>query len=118
MKSNLPKTSVILLGGQRYELRHLNETEAVLNNGLCSREDPLYIAINDELKGPLLLDTVIHEVLHAIMWERKIIHNLDNVVDIEEFIVTNMASGLVEVLRLNPQLLLWLNSGIKKCSQP
>lgn len=115
MTTNLPPSKYLKLGGNRYLIRHLDEAEAKVNNGLCCREAPLYIGIAPELTGPLLVDTVIHEILHAVMWERKIVHNMENVVDLEEFIVTNLASGLLEVLRSNPKVREWLNESIKKC---
>lgn len=114
MTNKLPCNS-LKLGGCTYKLRHLTAEESENYNGLCNRETPLYVAINKDIEGALLLDTVIHELLHAIMWERRIIHMLDNVVDIEEFIVTNMASGLLEALRSNPKLTKWLLTEVPKC---
>lgn len=115
MTDNKLPCKTIKLGGSTYAFRHLTEEEATDNFGLCNREEPLYVGINREIHGALLLDTVIHEVLHAIMWERRIIHMVDNVVDLEEFLVTNMATGLLEVLRTNPKLRRWLLTELEKC---
>lgn len=111
-KLSLPFTS-ITVGGWVYPLRALTPKECEQFNGLCDREEPIYIGIDPDIKGRQLTDTVLHEVLHAIMWERSITHNLNNVVDLEEYIVTSLATGIIEVLRTNPKLTEWIREAVK-----
>jgi hypothetical protein len=51
-------------------------------------------------------DTLLHEVLHVIWYEMGI-HNEDKT-ELEETIITRMATGLFQVLRANPHLVRYL----------
>ncbi len=62
--------------------------------------------------GPRLADTVLHEVLHAIyrVWA---LSDADD----EERTVTAMTTGLVSVLRDNPQFTKWLSKQTGRVSK-
>lgn len=53
-------------------------------------------------------DTLLHEILHGIWWERDI-----RAKDGEERIVAEISGGLIQVLRDNPALLEWLRVALK-----
>ena len=67
------------------------------------------IRIEQNLTGPPLVDTVLHEVLHAI-WR---IGQLKDKKEDEERAVAIMASYLTQVLRDNPALMPWLKKHLK-----
>lgn len=55
------------------------------------------------------LDTVLHEVFHAIYWA----YNIEDRDD-EERTVATLATGLTQVLRDNPQVLKYINETLKE----
>ena len=114
MSYTLPDLRSILVSGSEYKLRYLNTEEVEDNYGLCSRIDPKFIAIDPTLQGKQLMDTLVHEVIHAVMWERRITHSLTNAIDLEEFVTTHLATGLVEVLRDNKKLSSWILENVHK----
>mgnify|MGYP000389055993 FL=1 len=67
------------------------------------------IRIEQNLTGPPLVDTVLHEVLHAI-WR---LGQLKDKKEDEERTVSVMASYLTQVLRDNPALMPWLRKHLK-----
>jgi hypothetical protein len=67
------------------------------------------IRIEQNLTGPPLVDTVLHEVLHAI-WR---LGQLKDKKEDEERVVSVMATYLTQVLRDNPALMPWLRKHLK-----
>jgi hypothetical protein len=67
------------------------------------------IRIEQNLIGPPLVDTVLHEVLHAI-WR---LGQLKDKKEDEERVVSVMATYLTQVLRDNPALMPWLRKHLK-----
>lgn len=66
------------------------------------------IRIEENLKGSALVDTVLHEILHAI-WK---LGQLKDKREDEERAVAIMATYLTQVLRDNPKMLTWLKKNL------
>ena len=66
------------------------------------------IRIEENLKGTALVDTVLHEILHAI-WK---LGQLKDKREDEERAVAIMATYLTQVLRDNPMMLTWLKKNL------
>jgi len=66
------------------------------------------IRIEENLKGSALVDTVLHEILHAI-WK---LGQLKDKREDEERAVAIMATYLTQVLRDNPTMLTWLKKNL------
>jgi hypothetical protein len=66
------------------------------------------IRIEENLKGTALVDTVLHEILHAI-WK---LGQLKDKREDEERAVAIMATYLTQVLRDNPTMLTWLKKNL------
>ena len=66
------------------------------------------IRIEENLKGTALVDTVLHEILHAI-WK---LGQLKDKREDEERAVAIMATYLTQVLRDNPTMLNWLKKNL------
>ena len=66
------------------------------------------IRIEQNLKGTALVDTVLHEILHAI-WK---LGQLKDKREDEERAVAIMATYLTQVLRDNPTMLNWLKKNL------
>tara|TARA_R110001606_G_scaffold99217_1_gene219024 strand:- start:452 stop:751 length:300 start_codon:yes stop_codon:yes gene_type:complete len=66
------------------------------------------IRIEQNLKGTALVDTVLHEILHAI-WK---LGQLKDKREDEERAVAIMATYLTQVLRDNPKMLTWLKKNL------
>tara|TARA_Y100000289_G_C3914335_1_gene146505 strand:+ start:215 stop:532 length:318 start_codon:yes stop_codon:yes gene_type:complete len=67
------------------------------------------IRVDENLKGTVLVDTVLHELNHAI-WA---IGNLKTEKEEEERVVAVMASYWTQILRDNPHLVKWIIKNIK-----
>ena len=67
------------------------------------------IRVDENLKGTVLVDTVLHELNHAI-WA---IGNLKSEKEEEERVVAVMASYWTQILRDNPHLIKWIIKNIK-----
>lgn len=67
--------------------------------GHCDRKDLKIAVVTDDLPNSQVLNTVVHETLHAIWGE----YNLPS--DPEEHTVTCLANGLCQVFRDNKDLL-------------
>ena len=69
----------------------------------------MHIRVDENLKGTVLVDTVLHELNHAI-WA---IGNLKSEKEEEERVVAVMASYWTQILRDNPHLVKWIIKNIK-----
>jgi len=67
--------------------------------GACYRSGKIEIRIRNDIAGALLVDTLIHEIFHAIWWVDRLGDD-----DGEERIVNNTASFLTQVLLDNPHV--------------
>lgn len=77
-------------------------------NGLCEPQH-LRIGVDDGLVSKaLVVDTLFHEVLHAI-WDERSLPNKPN----EERAVRSLATGIVGLFQDNPKLLTWIKQGLK-----
>lgn len=79
--------------------------------------DKKTISINKELDTTDKINTLIHEILHAILWERGVAGSggvLEEKESEEENIVFNIGNGLVQLIQDNPQIINLLNLLIKK----
>jgi len=66
------------------------------------------IRIEEKLVGAVLVDTVLHEINHAI-WA---IGNLKTEKEEEERAVSVMASYWTQIFRDNPELIKWINRNL------
>ena len=66
------------------------------------------IRIEKNLKGPLLVDTLLHEIGHGIFAVYQLKGNKDS----EERTVSVMASGYTQVFRDNEWLLPWMKKNL------
>jgi len=66
----------------------------------------LIIRINTELHQSLIIETLWHEILHAIYWSYNIKDD-----DKEERTITVFATGISQVMSDNPKVNLFLNTG-------
>lgn len=97
----------IEVGGFTYNIIPLEGTDAEDFHGLCNRDDKT-IALRVGDAGPNYADTVLHETLHAVFHERSMASVIP--VEHEEFIVASIATGLIEVIRRNPEFLLLIST--------
>lgn len=67
------------------------------------------IRIEKDLSGPPLVDTVLHEMLHAI-WKAG---QLKDKKEEEERVVAVTATYLTQIFRDNPQFLNWIKKNLK-----
>ena len=67
------------------------------------------IRVEEDLKGPLLVDTILHELFHAF-WQ---IGKLKDKKEEEERVVSVMATIMTQVLRDNPNLITWLQKNLQ-----
>jgi hypothetical protein len=57
---------------------------------------------------PAMRDTVLHEVLHAILWVSGLAFNEQMSEETEERIIRNLTPWLLDLLRKNPKLITYL----------
>lgn len=104
-----PKT--LKVGPYHYRVkadRHLGTATAHEQSGACGpdTQDLIY----DPSNGPMTVrDTLLHEAMHAIAhqvgWQTDFI-KIDT--KLEEYIIQAMAPRVVELLRDNPEFVVWL----------
>lgn len=99
----------LLIGPYRWEVRLISSELASAKKvfGLCD-VDTRIISIDESLSPDKLLDTVLHEILHAVYYTQNLLPSRD-----EEYTVTSLSRGLTAVLLLNPSL----SSFIHACHQ-
>jgi hypothetical protein len=102
--ADLPQ--MIRIGAFDMQLRRLTHLEASTQN-IHGRFTPLEQSI-DIAERPasthMAIDTVLHEVLHAIWWAGGLKEKDDD----EERIVAGFSTGLMQVFRDSPWLLAWM----------
>lgn len=77
--------------------------------GLCHRDKHLIqISIHERPSGRHVISTFVHELLHAIYYDRRIPADAD-----EEATVVNLEHGLTDLLVNNPEVLDFIRKGIK-----
>ena len=73
--------------------------------GLCQRDEGI-ISVRERLRGDDV-ETLLHEVLHAVWWEMGMAEAEE-----EEDVCRKLGSALVKVLRENPELMEYLREEI------
>lgn len=114
MKRNPVDNGMLLeIGYQTYEVRFVDIIPGTGTQlGTCSRGvGNIFILDNSNLPDEEVVNTLIHEVLHALYWSRGIEEG-----DSEERLVGSMADGLTEVIVRNPHLLDWIYDRLNRGS--
>lgn len=99
---NAPPSSVRVLGRpMRIKLLSASRLPDV-----CGQFEPTknIISIHKDMPLAELQDTVLHEILHAVLY----MQGRENGGDVEELFVRALATGLLGVLHDNPELPSWL----------
>jgi hypothetical protein len=95
----------IKIGPYDIALKRMTHQEAGADYGqFCSRTQSIGLC-EDFPSSFMEADTLMHEILHGIWWERDM-----RAKDGEERIVAEFSGGLTQVLRDNPGLLAWLRA--------
>lgn len=98
----LPKVIKIGLHSYRVKPGVIDDSRGFLFGRTTSRAT--LIEVDHTVAASQIRDTVLHEVLHAVINDFP--HELDN--DAEEALVRGLAPGVLAVLRDNPQLIAFL----------
>jgi len=110
----LPKKIKVL--SRDYTVRSMTDHEASDSQafGKCDRDNAL-ILIAPSLSGQIKPTALLHELIHAIIFEMGIYKAFDegDKVVTEEDITTIMANGLAAVIRDNPGLMPDIQKGLK-----
>ena len=88
----------VQIGHIEYQIRLIPADHWSGTYGQC-KSDPQCIELRDDLEGWHLLEVLIHEMLHAIYYERDLRPESD-----EEHTVSNLAGGLTAILHQNPEI--------------
>ena len=107
-QSSLPSLPAsVRVGPFDYRIVDWSPADANANNamGECYHS-ALRISLRADLLPAKKAQTLIHEILHAI-W---LVGSVDQAGDNEERLVTNLAHHLAQVIRDNPDLMLWLSA--------
>lgn len=98
------------LGYRRIEIRMVKEVDPEDKNYGLFIESKNLILVAEEHKGPDRVNTVLHELLHAMFKLRRLKDARELEKDeMEEHLVENLANDLVELYRRNPRLLQWVD---------
>lgn len=93
----------------RVETKTYAEYEEDGDLGNCDREQGVITLCNEGLPPEVVLDTLIHEVMHAC-WIAAGLHEIVEDKDsTEEIVVLTMASNLTQVFIDNPEFLRWVS---------
>lgn len=106
-KIDLP--TAVKVGYQRYRIDLMSEEERRNSGGKLGSCDHLrsVIKLSDHLAGPEAVNTLLHEVMHAIWWVWSIGEETA-----EERGVTNITNGLCCVIADNPDFCKWLSRNL------
>jgi hypothetical protein len=85
------------------------ESNAARRYGECSTQEQKLRICREMSSCEKLVDTVLHEVLHAIFWAYSIEDGFN-----EEQTVTRISTAFLSLFRDNPELLLWVNETLRK----
>jgi Zn-dependent peptidase ImmA (M78 family) len=94
----------IRIGYRTYQIKAWTDLELVTTEsyGQCDKQRGI-IYVCTHLDDVVIADTLLHEVLHAV-WHEYGLQDDDR----EERIVHTLASGLIQVMRDNPQVIRYL----------
>lgn len=104
-KINIYKQKV-RIGKLDWDINVLPETHQDELDGRCSNPLKAYIEINPELDDFTELETVYHEIIHAIEGMRRL--------DLSEETVTMLGNSLASLFVSNPWLITYTNQQVKK----
>ena len=114
-KVELPETT-IKIGYTKYEIQVWDKMTATSNEAYGEfYEKEQVIGIDGNQKGSQLVNTLLHEIMHGIIFQYGL--KLDNEKTSEareEMVVNATTNGLSAVFVDNPWLLPWIQSEIKK----
>ena len=96
----------VKVGNRVYQCGDLQQPNHALN-GVCHVEEGV-IYVAKDLQKDFHLEIAVHELLHAI-WANYNIQDEDD----EERTVSQLATGLTQVLLDNPELLKYIQSQVK-----
>ena len=101
----------IKIGYRDYKLEEWKQTVATANEaqGQFFQKEGIIGYVADE-KGVSHANTILHEVLHAIIYQ----WNIDLDEKMEETVVNGLTNGLITVFVDNPELLDYLKTKIKE----
>lgn len=106
MMSSLPKS--VRVGPHDIRFRQMEAAEEKDDFGYF-KTDALEISLCKEYAaGTLAVDTVLHELLHAV-WFVALKETAA-----EEHVCTVMATQLTQIIRDNPELIAWLQETVRK----
>lgn len=99
VKNNIPKTVKVLY--KNYDLIQRQSTDEILSNGSYGTHYPVLSKIEwvKHSKPEDNVDTIIHELLHAVFDLFRIKEN-----DTEEEIVTKLSTGMTTLMKDNKKL--------------
>lgn len=106
--ATMPKT--VRVGAYDYTIEVLTSREAGALGvyGHCAHYD-LAIRIADDLHVQHVVNTLVHEIFHAICWVYGSTVVEGNEGESEESFVNQGANGFMQVWRDNPELMLWVH---------
>jgi len=109
VKIQVPES--IKIGYRDYKLEEWKQTVATANEaqGQFFQKEGIIGYVVDE-KGVSHANTVLHEVLHAIIYQ----WHIDLEEKVEELVVNGLANGLTTVFVDNPELMDYLKTKIKE----
>ena len=101
----------IKIGYRDYKLEKWKQTVASANDahGQFFAKEGI-IGYTEEEKGVSHANTIIHECLHAIIYQ----WNMDLEEKVEELVVSGLANGLTTIFVDNPELMDYLKTKIKE----
>lgn len=102
--SAVGRPTAVRIFGREYAIRYVPQSPLTNTNiGLCVNSQGV-IFVEDGQSPYEEADTVLHEILHAVVFNMKL--GLDP--ETEEQVVGALSSGLIGVFQDNPDLPLWL----------
>jgi hypothetical protein len=106
MPKKLPKH--IMFGHRRYAIIASADQPDDTHGHFSSFKRKIIIGAEDDKVEQV--DTLIHELVHLIMFEGAI--KVDD--DMEERIATLVGTGLTQMLKRNPSLLAWIAENLRR----
>lgn len=98
----------VRVNGRDYKIRRL----PIEDSGECDYNKAV-ITASSHLDPFDLRDAVLHEVMHAVLYQQ----GRENAGPVEELYVRALATGIVGVFQDNPQFAAWLAEPIKRKSK-
>ena len=110
----MDENRIIKIGGQRWYISMVEEVDVLGDKGGLCNFDKNIIYLRSGRNPEAISETLIHEIIHILLYQSGMDRYLIGEMSKEELIVTSLANGIIQVLTDNAAIAIEYIYGLEK----